>query len=72
MQPIAHFLLSIVAGLGVGLHLDSRRQKAYLIFFLALITCAIDIDHLLPGYNESGIAIFPEMLAEPPAPAKNQ
>jgi hypothetical protein len=58
MQPIVHFLLSIVAGLGVGLHLESRRQKAYLIIFLALITCAIDLDHLLPGYHESGIAIF--------------
>ncbi len=58
MQPIAHFLLSIVAGLVVGLHLDSRRQKACIIVLLALVTCAIDIDHLLPGYNESGIAIF--------------
>jgi hypothetical protein len=58
MQPIAHLLLSIVAGLGVGLHLDNRRQKAFIIIFLAIITCAIDIDHLLPGYNETGIAIF--------------
>jgi hypothetical protein len=69
MQPIAHFLLSIVAGLGVGLHLDSRRQKAYLIVFLALITCAIDIDHLLPGYHESGIAIFHNVFVFILAPA---
>jgi hypothetical protein len=58
MQPIVHFLLSIVAGLGVGLHLDNRRQKALIIFILALATCAIDLDHLLPGYHENGIAIF--------------
>lgn len=58
MQPIVHFLLSIVAGSGVGLHLDNKRQKAFLIFILALATCAIDLDHLLPGYNETGIAIF--------------
>lgn len=58
MQPIVHFLLSIAAGLGIGLHLNNKKDKAILIFFLALITCAIDADHLLPGYSETGIAIF--------------
>jgi hypothetical protein len=58
MQPIVHFLLSIVAGLGIGLHLDNKKDKVMLIFLLALITCAIDADHLLPGYSETGLAIF--------------
>ena len=58
MQPIAHFLLSIVAGYGVGLHLDNKRHKALMIILFALATCAIDLDHLLPVYNETGIAIF--------------
>jgi hypothetical protein len=58
MQPIVHFLLSLVAGFGVGLHLGKRSRKYTLIFLLALATCTIDMDHLLPVYHEAGIAIF--------------
>jgi hypothetical protein len=58
MQPIVHFLLSIVAGLGVGLHLENKKNKTLIIVLLALATCAIDLDHLLPGYHATGIAIF--------------
>ena len=62
MQPIIHFLLSILAGIGVGLHLESKIKKALLILFLALATTSIDLDHLLPIYQESGIKILHNMF----------
>lgn len=58
MQPPVHFLLSIVACLGVGLHLKNKFRKYLLIIFVALVTTSIDLDHFLPIYQESGIAIF--------------
>jgi hypothetical protein len=58
MQPVVHFLLSIVAGLGVGLHYDNKHKKYLLIFLLALATTCIDLDHLLPIYKENGIKIL--------------
>jgi hypothetical protein len=58
MQPIVHFLLSAVAGFGVGIHLKNTKKKFLLIFLFALATVAIDLDHLLPIYSENGIAIF--------------
>lgn len=58
MQPIVHFLLSIVAGLGVGMHLENKIKKNSMILFLALACTCIDIDHLFPIYQNSGIKIF--------------
>jgi hypothetical protein len=58
MQPVVHFLLSAVAGFGVGIHLENTKKKFLLIFLFALAAAAIDLDHLLPIYSESGIAIF--------------
>lgn len=58
MQPIVHFLLSAIAGFGVGIHLENTKKKFLLIFLFALAATAIDLDHLLPVYGESGIAIF--------------
>jgi hypothetical protein len=58
MQPIVHFLLSAVAGFGVGIHLEDKKKRFLLIFLFALAAAAIDIDHLFPVYNETGIAIF--------------
>jgi hypothetical protein len=58
MQPIVHFLLFIVAGFGVGIHIMNTKKKILLILILALSATAIDIDHLLPIYQETGIAIF--------------
>jgi len=58
MQPIVHFLLSILAGLGVGLHLENKIKKYSLILLLALGATSIDLDHLLPIYHESGVKIF--------------
>lgn len=58
MVPIIHFLLSILAGLGVGLHLENKIKKYSLILLLALAATSIDLDHLLPIYHESGIKIF--------------
>lgn len=58
MQPVVHFLLSIVAGLGVGLHYDNRYKKYLLIFLLALATTCIDLDHLLPIYKGTGIKVL--------------
>lgn len=58
MQPIVHFLLSAVAGFGVGIHLENTKKKFLLILLFALSVVAIDLDHLLPIYSESGIAIF--------------
>lgn len=58
MQPIIHFLLSIVVGIGVGLHLDSKIKKYSLILLLAFAATCIDLDHLLPIYQETGIKIF--------------
>ncbi len=58
MQPIAHFLLSVIAGIGVGLHLKGKVKKYFVILTLALLTTAIDLDHLLPIYTQSGIKAF--------------
>jgi hypothetical protein len=58
MQPIAHFLLSVIAGIGVGLHLEGKVKKYLIIMILALLTTAIDLDHLLPIYTQSGIKAF--------------
>jgi hypothetical protein len=58
MQPPVHFLLSIVACLGVGLHLDNKLKKYLLIVLVAITATCIDLDHLLPMYHESNIAIF--------------
>jgi hypothetical protein len=58
MQPIVHFLLSLVAGLGVGLHLENKAKKYLLISLLALSTACIDLDHILPIYQETGVKIF--------------
>jgi hypothetical protein len=58
MQPIVHFLLFIVAGFGVGIHLENTKKKMLLIMILAVCATAIDLDHLLPIYNETGITIF--------------
>jgi hypothetical protein len=58
MQPPVHFLLSVVACLGVGLHLKNKYRKYLLIALVALVTTGIDLDHFLPIYQESGIAIF--------------
>lgn len=62
MQPIVHFLSSVVAGLCVGLHLKNKIKKCFLILILALITTCIDLDHLLPIYEESGIKILHNMF----------
>lgn len=51
MQPIVHFLMSIVAGLAVGLHLESKLRKYSLILILAIAATCIDLDHLLPVYH---------------------
>ncbi|UCG70882.1 MAG: hypothetical protein JSV09_07765 [Thermoplasmata archaeon] len=58
MQPIVHFLLSMVAGLGVGLHLENKNRKYLLIFLLAFAATCIDLDHLLPMYKENGIKVL--------------
>jgi membrane-bound metal-dependent hydrolase YbcI (DUF457 family) len=58
MQPIEHFLLSLIAGIGVGLHLDNIKKKYLIIFILACIATAIDLDHLLPMYTQGGIKAF--------------
>jgi hypothetical protein len=58
MQTIIHFLLSIVAGLGVGLHLENKVKKYILISLLALSTACIDLDHILPMYSQNGVKIF--------------
>ena len=58
MQPIIHFLMSIVAGLGVGLHLDNKIRKYLLLGALALVTTGIDLDHVLPLYETIGVKIF--------------
>ncbi len=58
MQPIVHLLLSIVAGLGVGLHLENKKRKYLLISLLALAATGIDLDHFLPIYQQNEIAIF--------------
>ncbi len=58
MQPIAHFLLSIVAGLGVGIHIKDTRRKIFLILILALAATSIDLDHLLPIYQETGLKVM--------------
>jgi len=58
MQPIVHFLLSIVAGLGVGMHLENKIKKNSLILILAFACTSIDIDHIFPIYQNSGVKIF--------------
>lgn len=58
MQPIEHFLLSLIAGIGVGMHLKGRVRKYFVILILALLTTSIDLDHLLPIYDQSGIKAF--------------
>jgi len=58
MQPIEHFFLSLIAGLGVGLHLDNKMRKYLLLIFLAFVTASIDLDHILPIYQETGVKIF--------------
>jgi len=62
MQPIVHFISSIVAGLCVGLHLENKIKKYFLILLLAFTTTCIDLDHLLPIYEESGIKILHNMF----------
>ncbi|UCE37268.1 MAG: metal-dependent hydrolase [Thermoplasmata archaeon] len=58
MQPIIHFLLSMVAGLGVGLHLLNKTKKFLLIILLAVFATCIDLDHFLPIYQETGVKVF--------------
>jgi len=58
MQPIEHFFLSLIAGLGVGLHLDNKNRKYLLLILLAFAAASIDLDHILPIYQESGVKIF--------------
>ena len=58
MLTIEHFLLSLLAGLGVGLHFQNKTRKFLMIFLMALATACIDLDHLLPIYQDTGIKIF--------------
>ena len=58
MQPIEHFFLSLIAGLGVGLHLDNKTRKYLLLILLAFAAASIDLDHILPIYHETGLKIF--------------
>lgn len=58
MEPIEHFFLSLIAGLGVGLHLDNKKRKYLLLILLAFAAASIDLDHILPIYQESGVKIF--------------
>ncbi len=58
MQTIEHFLLALLAGLGVGLHFQNKTRKYLMIFLMALATACIDLDHLLPIYQDTGIKIF--------------
>jgi hypothetical protein len=51
-------MLSLIAGLGVGLHLENKRKKYFLIFLMAGIATCIDMDHLLPIYQETGVKIL--------------
>ena len=58
MQPALHFILSLVAGLGIGLHLEDKAKKYFMIFLMAIITTSVDLDHLLPLYSESNIKVL--------------
>ena len=58
MQPFIHFLISIVAGLGVGLHLEDKKKKYILLCAMAVATAGIDLDHILPIYETVGVKIF--------------
>ncbi|UCE75151.1 MAG: hypothetical protein JSV56_05455 [Methanomassiliicoccales archaeon] len=58
MQPMVHFLLSIIAGLGVGLHIKNKSRKYLLILLCAVATTGIDLDHLFPIYQNSGVKLF--------------
>lgn len=54
MTPIIHFLASIVAGIGIGLH---YKRKYSLILLLAFIALFPDLDHFIPTMGQ-GIKAF--------------
>lgn len=58
MEPIVHFLLSVIAGLGIGLHMGNKNKKYLMIILMAILATALDLDHLFPGYAEGGLKIF--------------
>jgi len=46
MNPLIHFLASIVVGIGVGLH---HKRKYTIILVLASLCLFVDLDHLIGG-----------------------
>ncbi len=58
MQPFEHFFLSLIAGLGMGLHLDNKTRKYILLILLAFAAACVDLDHILPMYQDTGVKIF--------------
>jgi hypothetical protein len=54
MNPLIHFLVSVVAGLGIGLH---HKRKYTIIIVLAAFSLFVDLDHFL-GSSQRSIHIF--------------
>lgn len=58
MQSIVHFLMSIVAGLCIGIHIESKLKKGSVILLLSIAATSIDLDHLFPIYHQTGMKVL--------------